>query len=118
MTTPRIQSVLDALIAIAQRLFGLLGNTVVRHKAEQTLSLMYQEGYIPVARSELESWKIQLKAYESAWKEGTTPSDVTTLTLTRGSIENLLTEWRNFHERLPSGGSNRTSAFSRDKRQR
>lgn len=86
------------MVAIAQRLFSLLGNTIVRQKAERVLILLYAEGYVPVRRSELIAFRAELHAIEAERIEakGAESGKI----LARAQLDHLLAEWQRYNDRL------------------
>ena len=113
--TPRVQKTRDAVIAIAQKLFGFLSNAIVEHRADTVLSQLWAAGLIVVSRSELESWRIGTKAIaENLTRDAnarTLAGDSVgarllkehgdDLKLANASIQRCLMEWRNYHDRNP-----------------
>jgi hypothetical protein len=102
MASSRIERTRDALVAIAGKLLGFLGNSIIEHKADVALAQLWQEGYVPVSRTELETW---VKALENA-------NDPARAIIVKGSIRHFLHDWNTFHERQPES-SIRSSALGK-----
>lgn len=102
MLSERLTHAIDALQEVCARVFHFAGPALLRHRTEQFLSLLWNHGYMPVRRSEVESWRIALRAIRN--------QDDADVLIRQLNI--LLHDWRSYHAREPN--SKRAYLYRRD----